>query len=137
MRLGAPQRVRCGPSSRAARSREGPGCDQLPYFEEALKRAIRETVDCAPKARAEGSINFVLRVDFTAKRLHVFPGASGQWKGAQARRAAKCVMRSLPAPQWQSLTHQDNYYEIAVMATYAPIGGAAPAASGSAAPLFE
>ncbi len=137
VRLGAPQRVRCGPNSRAARSREGPGCDQLSYFEEALKRAIRETVDCAPKARAEGSINFVLRVDFTAKRLHVFPGASGQWKGAQARRATKCVMRNLPAPQWQSLTHQDSYYEIAVMATYPPIGASAPAASGSAAPLFE
>jgi len=33
--------------------------------------------------------------------------------------------------------HQDNYYEIAVMATYPPLGAAAPAASGSTAPLFE
>jgi hypothetical protein len=136
VRLGAPQRVRCGSSSRA-RGREGPGCDQLPYFEEALKRAIRETVDCAPKVRAEGSINYVLRIDFASKRLHVFPGASGQWKGSQARRAAKCVLRNLPSPQWQTLQHQDSYYEIAIMATYPAPGAAAPAAPGSAAPLFE
>jgi hypothetical protein len=45
-------------------------------------------------------------------------------------------MRNLPAPQWQSVTHQDSYYEIAIMATYPPLGAAAPAASGSAAPLF-
>jgi hypothetical protein len=136
VRLGAPQRVRCGASSRS-RSREGPGCDQLPYFEEALKQAIRENVDCAPRTKAEGSINFVLQIDFPGKRLHVFPGASGQWKGGQARRATKCVMRSLPAPQWSTIQHQDSYYQIAILATYPPPGAAAPLASGSAAPLFE
>jgi hypothetical protein len=136
VRLGAPQRVRCGASSRA-RSREGPACDQLPYFEEALKRAIRENVDCAPRTKVEGSINFVLQIDFAGKRLHVFPGASGQWKGAQARRAAKCAMRGLSAPQWSTIQHQDSYYQIAILATYPPSGAAAPMASGSAAPLFE
>jgi hypothetical protein len=136
VRLGAPQRIRCGSSSRV-KGREGPVCDQLSYFEEALKRAIRESVDCAPRSKEEGSINFVLRVEFAAKRLHVFPGASGQWKGAQARRATKCVTRSLGAPQWQSIQHQDSYYEIAILATYPPRGAAAPMASGSAAPLFE
>jgi hypothetical protein len=136
VRLGVPQRVRCGSSARA-KGREGPVCDQLSYFEEALKRAIRENVDCAPRSKVEGSINFVLRVDFAGKRLHLFPGASGQWKGAQARRATKCAMRSLGAPQWQSVQHQDSYYEIAILATYPPRGAAAPAASGSAAPLFE
>ncbi len=136
VRLGPPQRVRCGPNART-KGREGSVCDQLPYFEEALKRAIRENVDCAPRARVEGSINFVLQVDFSSQRLHVFPGASGQWKGAQARRTAKCVMRSLPAPQWSSIQHQEKSYQIAVMATYPPPAAAAPLASGSAAPLFE
>jgi hypothetical protein len=136
VRLGPPQRVRCGASSRT-KGREGPVCDQLPYFEEALKRAIREAVDCAPRAKSEGSINFVLQVDFAAKRLHVFPGASGQWKGGQARRAAKCVSRGLGAPQWATIQHQDAFYQIAILATYPALGAAAPQASGSAAPLFE
>jgi hypothetical protein len=141
VRLGPPQRVRCGPNARS-KAREGPLCDQLPYFEEALKKAIRENVDCAPRAKTEGTINFVLQVDFGRKKVHVFPGASGGWRGTQARRATKCVLRSLPAPPWTSLQHRETYYQMAILATYLEPGQASaslatPATSGSAAPLFE
>jgi hypothetical protein len=138
VRLGPPQRARCGPSPRS-KAREGPLCDQLPYFEEALKKAIRENVDCAPRAKTEGTINFVLQVDFTRQKVHVFPGASGKWRGTQARRATQCVLRSLPVPPWTSLTHRENYYQLAILATYPEPSQASamPAASGSAAPLFE
>lgn len=136
VRLGPPQRVKCSTTQRA-KGQEGPLCDQLPALEEALAKAIRETVDCAPQSREQGSINFVLQVDFLARRLHVFPGASGQWKGAQARRAAKCVLRSLSVPAWTSIQHQYGFYQIAILATYPATGAAPPPASGSAVPLFD
>jgi hypothetical protein len=121
VRLGPVQRVKCSASPRS-RGQEGNLCDSLPFFEEGLKKAIRENVDCAPRTGKEGTINYVLKVDFTRRQLHVFPGASGTWKGPQSRRSAKCVKRSLPAPQWDKLQHQYRYYLIAIMATYPPPG---------------
>lgn len=146
VKLGAVQRVKCGASSRAS-GQEGNLCDRLTFFEEALQKAIKDNADCAPKTNKEGSINFVLTVDFSDKKVHVFPGASGAWKGPAARKATGCVKRALPAPDWTSIQHQYRYYSIAVLATYVvaaptpapapnPAGSAAPAGSGPA-PLFE
>lgn len=127
--LGAVQREKCS-ASRTARGQKGDLCDKLPFFEEALAKAIRENVDCAPKTGKAGTLNYVLTIDFSSQRLDVFPGASGQWKGPQARRAAKCVERSLPAPQWNAITHQYRYYMVAILASYpspdALLGGAVP-----------
>jgi hypothetical protein len=106
-------------------------------FEEALKRAIIASEDCAPKAKVKGSINFVLTVDFTSKKLHVFPGASGEWRGRQARRATTCVNSALKVSDW-NIPHQYRFYAIAILATYAGPPGSAllppPASSGAAAP---
>lgn len=141
VKLGLPQRVRCGASSKGGR--EGTLCDGLPFFEEAFSKAIRENVDCAPKLQKEGSINYVLNIDFVGQKLHVFPGASGTWRGGQARKAAACIKRALPAPEWNGIQHQHRYYSIAVMATYpmAPKPAApasAPTTSDSGPPpLFE
>jgi len=138
VRLSNAQRVKC--SAGAARAgQEGSLCDSLPYFEEALAKAIRENADCAPKTGKEGTINHVLTVDFTQRRLHVFPGASGGWKGPQARKATECVKRALPAPAWDSIPHQHRFYSIAILATYLPPSAAPPAAQGGVPgqPVFE
>jgi hypothetical protein len=89
-------------------------------FEEALAKAIRETENCAPRAKEPGSINHVLTVDFTERRLHVFPGASGEFRGPKARRATECVKRAMPKPDWAAMPHQFRRYTIAILATYLP-----------------
>lgn len=143
VKLGSVQRVKCGASARSGQ--DGSGCDRLPFFEEQLTRAILDNVDCAPKTGKEGSVNYVLTVDFSARKVHVFPGASGSWKGPAARKAAACVKRALSAPDWAGLPHQHKYYSLAVLATYpAPASPAPPVASaglpptdGGPPPLFE
>jgi hypothetical protein len=135
LRVAAVQHVRCGAS--AGGGHEGNLCDSVPFFEEALSKAVRDNPDCAPKANEQGTVNYVLTVDFQRKVLHLFPGASGQWHSKQARRAVNCVKRAFGAPDWSTLQHQYRFYTIAVLATYLPVNGspgAAPAASGAAAP---
>jgi hypothetical protein len=126
--LGPVQKVRCG-SSAAAAPNEGSLCDSLGPFEEALKKAITETESCAPKPGAKGSINYVLTVDFPRKKVHVYPGASGEWRGKQARRATTCVSRAIKVADW-NIPHQYRFYALAVLATYAgPPGSLPPTAS--------
>lgn len=117
VRLGPVQRVKCSASPRA-QGNEGPMCDALPELEENLHKAIKQNVECAPKTGKEGTVNYVLSVDFDKQAVKVFPGASGAWKGPKARRAAQCVARSLPPIAWDTVQHQYRYYMIAIMATY-------------------
>lgn len=127
--LGEVQRVKCS-SAAAVRGKTGRLCDEQPFFEKALAGAIEEAYDCAPHTGEGGSLNFVLTIDYNLNKLHVFPGASGVWKGPQARRATECVKRALPAPDWEKLPHNFRYYELAILAEYKP---PAPTAT----PLFE
>lgn len=131
--LGPVQKVRCG-ASPAAAPNEGSLCDSLPAFEEALKQAILANDDCAPKSKVKGSINYVLTIDFARKKLHIFPGASGEWHGKQARRAANCVESALKAPDF-NIPHRYRFYAIAALATYAspPSVTPLPAISGTPA----
>lgn len=115
--LGPIQRAKCSARPNL-RGNEGGLCDALPLLEDALRRGIKKTVACAPKTGKEGTINFVLEIDFPRTRINVFPGKSGQWRGPQARRAAQCVLRALPQIPWDALSHQYRYYMIAVLATY-------------------
>lgn len=133
IKLAAVQRVKCSASPRS-KGQEGNLCDHLPFFEDALKKAIHGTKGCAPRTGKAGTLNYVLTIDFQHRRVGAFPGASGKWKGPQARRASKCVLRSLPAPPWDSIRHQYRYYMIAVMASY-PGPGALPGPAG--APVFS
>lgn len=130
--LGPLQKVRCGASS-AASPNEGSMCDSLPAFEEALKRAILASEDCAPKAKVKGTINYVLTVDFPRKKLHVFPGASGDWRGKQARRATSCVENAIKISDW-NVPHQYRFYALAILATYAGPPGSDPLPAPSASP---
>ena len=147
VRVAAVQHIRCGASASAGH--EGNVCDSVPFFEEALSKAVRENPDCAPKASESGTVNYVLTVDFQRKVLHLFPGASGQWRGKPGRRAVNCVKRAFVAPDWATLQHQYRFYTIAVLATYTalnanPLAPAAPASAGAATlhgppgtPIFE
>lgn len=121
------QRVRCG-ASRAKATASVP-CDALPALERAFVEAIQKTPDCAPKTAKEGSINFVLEVDFVKKAIHVFPGQSGDWHGPSSRRATKCVERALGKPDLASMTHNYAYYALAVMAAYPGASAGAGAVS--------
>jgi len=133
VRLAAAQRVKCGSSPTNARL-EGGLCDALAPLEKSLAAAIRASVDCAPKQKEGGTINFVLSVDFTNKKLHAFPGASGSWRGPLARKATDCVNRALPMPDWGAIPHQYRYYWLAVLATYpSPTSLSVPAGT----PSFE
>ena len=131
LHVAAVQHVRCGATANGGR--EGNVCDSVPFFEEALSKAVRENPDCAPKASEAGTLNYVLTVDFQRKALHLFPGASGQWHGKQARRAINCVKRAFAAPDWSNTTHQYRFYTIAVLASYLPANALAPS-SGVGAP---
>ena len=115
--LGSVQRVRCGISANQI-SNEGSLCDALPELEAALSRAIGTSVPCAPRAGEDGSINYVLEVDFGARRLNVFAGKSGQWRGPRVKKAVACVQRALPSLDWANVAHQHQYYAIAILATY-------------------
>ena len=115
--LGPLQRVRCGPSPTQTTG-EGGLCDALPSLEMALRQSIQSNVDCVPRAGKEGSINYVLEIDFSSNRLNVFAGKSGTWRGSRARKATTCVLRSLPPLPWTEIVHQHQYYAIAILATY-------------------
>jgi hypothetical protein len=132
LHVAAVQHVRCGAS--AGGGHEGNVCDSVPFFEDALSKAVRENPDCSPKANEQGTLNYVLTVDFQRKALHLFPGASGQWRGKQARRAIACVKRAFAAPDWSTIQHQYRFYTIAVLATYLPAGGSAQTAGPGATP---
>jgi hypothetical protein len=140
--LGAVQKVRCGATPAA--QTDGALCDTLAPFEDALRKAVLATEDCAPKSKTKGSINYVLTIDFQKKKLHVFPGASGDWRGKVARRACNCVREAVKVNDW-NVPHQFRHYAIAVLATYAAPAGAdvalpPPVRSGApvpALPTFE
>jgi hypothetical protein len=127
--LGQPERVRCS-SGPTASGQTGRYCDALPYFEKALADAIKTALDCAPRSAPEGTLNFVLKIDFAQSSLHVFPGASGSWKGPQARRTTKCVKQAIVPPEWSKIPHQFRYYEMSILATYKP-------PSATSVPVFE
>lgn len=136
LKIGSIQRVKCGSSPTNAPN-QGNLCDSLPFFEDALKKAVLDTLDCAPKVKEAGSINYVLTIDFPRKKLHVYPGASGSWQGKQARRAAGCVKRALPVPDWGSITHQYRFYSIALMANYDPPVSPSTPKAPPGTPTFE
>lgn len=95
-------------------------CDRLPFFEEALAKAIVDNESCAPTSLEETSVNFVLSVDFGEEKLHLWPGQSGSLRRPRANELLRCVMRDLPSPDWASIQHQHRFYEVSVMATYRP-----------------
>jgi hypothetical protein len=115
--LGPIQRVRCGASVFESNI-DGTACDPLPVLEAAFRHSILGSIECAPRTGKDGSLNFVLEVDFSNDRYNVFPGRSGKWRGPQARRAAQCALKAFPPVDLHGVRHQYAYYAIAVLAEY-------------------
>jgi hypothetical protein len=103
-------------------------CDRQPFFEEALAKSVRDNAPCGPVTAVGGSVNFVLDVDYRAKKAKVWAGRSGTMR-QKAKDVIACVNRALPAPDWAQVPHQYEKYQIALMATYPPAPqGVAPGA---------
>ncbi len=104
----------------------GPGktpperCDHITFFEEALARAIRENVLCAPSTKAGTKVSFVMEIDFRRKKRKVYYGKSSSVSRGRSKELFRCVIRALPTPEWGTLPHQHAKYVINVIATYPP-----------------
>lgn len=102
----------------------GPGktppeqCDRQPWFEQTLVRAVLENTACAPERPSGGTVSIVMRVDHRRRKVDVFAGKSGSIRGRSAAGLMKCIERSVPEPNWDSLAHEHTKYIIAVLATY-------------------
>lgn len=99
-------------------------CEHLPFFEEALAKAIRDNAACAPETANGGTVSFVWTVDFHRKKTHLWAGKSGTIKRRDSRELVRCVSRALPAPDWTAIAHQFQRYDVGVIATYPPSGAA-------------
>lgn len=98
-------------------------CDRQPFFEEALVKAIRDNATCVSGAPGGGTVNFVLEIDYKRKKAHTWAGKSGSLKKKPSKEVVSCVNRALAAPpDWAQVPHQQDRYQIAVLATY-PLGG--------------
>ncbi|HSN98756.1 MAG TPA: hypothetical protein VLS89_10745 [Candidatus Nanopelagicales bacterium] len=104
----------------------GPGrtpperCDHVTFFEDALARAIRENVSCAPQGKAPVTVSFVMEMDFRRKRTNLYWGKSSTIKRARTKDLIKCITRAMPKPDWATIPHQYVKYKINVIATYPP-----------------
>ncbi len=118
--VGDVKMVRCKKAGAAKTPPEQ--CDRLPYFEEALAKAIRDNASCAPRSATGGTVNFVLDVDFKRKRTRLWAGKSGSIKKKPSRELVTCVSRSLPSADWSQVPHQHLTYSFSILATYPPGG---------------
>ena len=122
----APPPVTLSPFTTIRCENPGPGktpperCDHVTFFEDALARAIRENVSCAPTGKAPVTVSFVLETDFRRKRLNLYSGKSSTLKRAKAKELIKCIDRAMPKPDWGTIPHQYVKYKVNVIATYPP-----------------
>ena len=98
------------------------GCDRLPVFEKALVDAVNGAASCVPAGMGTGTIEYVLDVNFTKKKIQLFVPKDGRTL-RNVRAASACqasVKRGLPASLDGALdgTHAHSRYKIAVTATY-------------------
>jgi hypothetical protein len=108
----------------------GPGqtpperCDHVAPFEDALARAIRETIACAPRSRSAVQITYLLDTDYKRKKFNIAPGKQSSVGPDRSRELLKCVRRAMAAPDWTRVPHQYAKYRVSVVATYPPNDGA-------------
>jgi hypothetical protein len=104
----------------------GPGktpperCDHIGFFEDALARAIRENVLCAPTSKKGVKVSFVMEMDFRRKRLKIYHGKSSSVSKGKTKELFRCVKRAMPTPEWGSIPHQHSKYVVNVVASYPP-----------------
>jgi hypothetical protein len=111
-------------------------CDRLTPFEDALARAIRDNVACAPPAAAPYTVSFVLSLDFDRKSMHLWAGRSGSIKKRLTGDLIRCVEHAIVPPDWETVAHQHQKYDVNILAAYPglaappPLGGAPGGAFG-------
>ena len=140
--LADPKTSRCTPKGGGRATTER--CERLPAFEDALARAIRDNVACAPPAAAPYTVSFVLTLDFDRKSLHLWAGRSGSMKKRSAGDLIRCVEHAIVPPDWETVAHQYQKYDVNLIAAYPgsapplPALGAPPGAPGglSTMPAF-
>jgi hypothetical protein len=127
--------ARCSTKRGARASKER--CDELPIFEDALARSIRENVACAPPSASPFTVSFVLTVDFDRKKTHLWAGQSGTLRRRGAADLVHCVEHALPVPDWATIPHQFSKYDVNVLAAYpgSPAASVVPANKATPVPL--
>ena len=139
--LADPKTAKCTPKGGGRVTTER--CDRLTAFEDALARAIRDNVACAPPAAAPYTVSFVLTLDFDRKSMHLWAGRSGSIKKRSAGDLIRCVEHALVPPEWETVAHQFQKYDVNLIAAYpgnAPavpsLGAPNAAAGGAVIPAF-
>jgi hypothetical protein len=105
----------------------GPGrtpaerCDGIRFFEDALVRAIKDTVSCVPPSKNGYVASFVLEMHFGKRRASLSLGKSTNLPRARRKEVVRCVERALPTPEWDRIPHQHLKYTINTVATYPPM----------------
>jgi hypothetical protein len=120
--LADPKTSRCTPKGGGRATTER--CERLPAFEDALARAIRDNIACAPPAAGPFTVSFVLTVDFDKKSLHLWAGRSGSMKKRSAGDLIRCVEHAIVPPDWEAVAHQSQKYDVNLIAAYP--GSASP-----------
>jgi hypothetical protein len=93
-------------------------CDRLTPFEDALARAIRDNVACAPTAMNPYTVSFVLSLDFDRKSMHLWAGRSGSIKKRLVGDLIRCVEHAIVLPEWETVAHQHQKYDVNIIAAY-------------------
>jgi hypothetical protein len=128
--LADPKTARCFPRGGGRVTTER--CDRVAPFEDALARAIRDNAACAPPAAAPYTVSFVLTVDFDKKSTHLWAGRSGSLKKRGAGDLIRCIEHAMVPPDWETVAHQYQKYDVNVIAAYpgsapsTPVGSSTP-----------
>lgn len=97
-------------------------CDHLPPIEQALQKAIEQSMACVPPTAGGGTIEYMVDVSFNRKKNAVklsLPKGGRSMKNAKALAACKsAVARGLTDVAVEGVTHAHARYEIAITATY-------------------
>lgn len=104
----------------------GPGktpperCDHITFFEDALSRAVKENVSCAPPSKTGAQVSYVLDLDFRRKKRKLSRGKSTNLSKESSKTLFSCIEKALPTPDWTSVPHQHARYVVSLTAHYPP-----------------
>jgi hypothetical protein len=136
--FGEPRYLKCqdpGPTKTAPEK-----CDHLGPIEDLVTKAIAEQLaTCLPSLPTAQTVAFVIDVSFKRKKLKLKDGKDGStMPGAQRKKFASCVEKSLATPNWDAIGHAHQRYLFQFLATFgattAAVIPAAPVAPGPTVP---